>query len=175
MLSTPEMKYYVLSYYRFQRQYPIAATEVQVFGNYIADVLASDLSTEFVEVEIKISESDMLADFQHKSEKHTAYLDSVLHKEGSLLSKKESLTIPNKFMYAVPKELRKFSIDLVKGTPYGLIVVDPDNSALANNSFIKVVKHSDIINRIYPKDLERRSLMRMSSEIINLYESQLDI
>ncbi len=174
-ISTPEMKYYVLSYYRFQRQYPIAATEVGVFGGFVADVLASDLENEFVEVEIKISESDMINDFQHKSLKHSAYLDSVLHKEGSALTKKEKLLMPTKFMYAVPKEMRRFATDLVKGTPYGLIMVDPSDSTLYNNSFIKVVKHSDIINRVYPKDLERRAMMRMSSEIINLYESQLEI
>lgn len=174
-LSTPEMKYYVLSYYRFQRQYPIAATEVQVFGNYVADVLASDLEKEFVEVEIKISESDMLSDFQHKSMKHTAYLDSVLHTEGSTLTKKEKLLMPTKFLYAVPREMKNFAKQQVSGTPYGLIVVDPKDMTLSNNSFIKVVKHSDIINRLYPKDLERRALMRMSSEIINLYESQLDL
>lgn len=173
-LSTPEMKYYVLSYYRFQRQYPIAATEVGVFGGFIADVLASDLEKEFVEVEIKISESDMLSDFQHKSLKHTAYLDSVLHKEGSLTTKERKL-MPNKFLYAVPKEMRKFALEMVKGTPYGLMVVDTTDMSLSNNSFIKVVKHSDVINRVYPKDLERRAMMRMSSEIINLYESQLDI
>ena len=83
--------------------------------------------------------------------------------------------MPNKFMYAVPKEMKKFALEMVKGTPYGLIVVDTTDMSLSNNSFIKVIKHSDIINRVYPKDLERRAMMRMSSEIINLYESQLDI
>ena len=173
-LSTPEMKYYVLSYYRFQRQYPIAATEVAVFGNFVADVLASDLEKEFVEVEIKISETDMLGDFQHKSMKHTAYLNSVLTVKASF-SEKELLTMPTKFLYAVPKEMKNFAKDLVKGTPYGLMVVDPTDMQLSNNSFIKIVKHSDIINRKYPKTLERRAMMRMSSEIINLYESQLEI
>lgn len=173
-ISTPEMKYYVLSYYRFQRQYPIAATEVAVFGNFVADVLASDLEKEFVEVEIKISESDMLSDFQHKSQKHTAYLDTVIHKEGALTDK-ERKDMPTKFLYAVPKEMRNFAKELVKGTPYGLMVVDPTDASLSSNSFIKIVKHSDIINRKYPKILERRAMMRMASEIINLYESQLDI
>lgn len=173
-LSTPEMKYYVLHYYRIQRQHPIAATEVQVFGDYIADVLTSDLKKEFIEVEIKISESDMLNDFTHKSMKHTAYLDLTLHKEASL-SDTDRRYMPTKFMYAVPHEMRRFATEQVKGTPYGLMVVDPTDMSLSNNSFIKVVKHSDIINRTYPKDLERRAMMRMSSEIINLYESQLDI
>ena len=174
-LSTPEMKYYILHYYRFQRQYPIAATEVTVFGSYVADVLTSDLEKEFIEVEIKISEADMLSDFQHKSMKHTAYLDSVLHVEGSTLSAADRKYMPTKFLYAVPREMKNFAKEMIKGTPYGLIVVDPNDATLGNNSFIKVVKHSDIINRIYPKDLERRALMRMSSEIVNLYESQLDI
>ena len=174
-LSTPEMKYYVMHYYRFQRQYPIVATEVGVFGDFIADVLASDLEKEFIEVEIKISESDMLSDFQHKSMKHTAYLDSVLHKEASQLTQNDRKLMPTKFLYAVPREMRRFATEQVKGTPYGLIIVDPLDATLGNNSFIKIVKHSDIINRSYPKALERRAMMRMSSEIINLYESQLDI
>lgn len=173
-LSTPEMKYYVMHYYRIQRQYPICATEVGVFSGFIADVLASDLQKEFVEVEVKISESDMLSDFEHKSLKHSAYLDTVLHKEGTLKDSDRKL-MPTKFLYAVPHEMRKFAKEMVTGTPYGLIVVDPTDMSLSNNSFIKVVKHSDIINRTYPKDLERPALMRMSSEIINLYESQLEI
>lgn len=173
MLSTVEMKYYCLSYYRYQRQYPIAATEVPVFGSYIADILASDFK-EFVEVEIKISESDMLADFSHKSEKHTAYLDSTLNKT-AILGDKDRIAMPNKFLYAVPINMRSFALSLVKGTPYGLITVDPSDPKLSNNSFIKVVKHSGTINHVYPKKLETPAIARMSSEIINLYESQLDL
>lgn len=173
MISTPEMKYYCLSYYRYQRQYPIAATEVGVFGSYIADVLVSDFK-EFVEVEIKISEQDMMSDFSHKSEKHTAYLDTTLNKV-AVLGAKDREYMPNKFLYAVPINMRSFALSLVKGTPYGLIVVDPNDPKLSNNSYIKVVKHSGIINHQYPKKLEIPAIARMSSEIINLYESQLDL
>ena len=105
-LTTPEMKYYMLAYFRFQRQYPIVATEVGVFGNYIADVLASDYK-EFVEVEVKISERDFLYDFSHKDAKHTAYLDLTLHKTATI-SETDRKTMSNKFYYAVPGHPRFF-------------------------------------------------------------------
>ncbi len=167
------MKYYVLAYFRFQRQYPIAATEVNVFSSFIADVLASD-HKEFVEVEIKISEQDFLSDFEHKSLKHSAYLDSTLHKVATLKDSDRKF-MPTRFYYAVPFQMHKFALEYIKDTPYGLIYVDPNNPKLSMNSFIKVVKHSAIINRTYPKDLEHRAIMRMSSELVNMYETLLDI
>lgn len=172
-LTTPEMKCYLLAYYRFERQCPIAATEVNVFNNYIADVLCSDFQ-EFVEVEIKISESDFVADFSHKSEKHTAYLDSTLNKVATLKDRDRKY-MPNRFFYGVPKELARFALDMVKGTPYGLIYVDPKDPKLSLNSGIKIVKHSAVISRPYPKDLERRAIARMSSELINLQQCLLGI
>lgn len=172
-LTTPEMKYHVLHYYRFQRQFSIAATEVGVFGSYIADVLASDFK-EFVEAEIKISEGDFISDFQHKSAKHTAYLDSTLNKVATL-KESDRKYMPNRFYYAVPKELARFALENVKDTPYGLLYVDPNDAKLSMNSGIKIVKHSAVINRLYPKDLEKRAIARMSSELINMYETLLDI
>lgn len=167
------MKYYILAYYRFQRQYAIAATEVQVFGGFIADVLAGD-GKEFVEVEIKVSKEDFYGDFSHKSEKHTAYLDTTLHVEGTL-KEKDFLTVPNRFYYGVPKELAKEALGVLKDTPYGLIYVDPEDPKLSLNGHIKVVKHSAVINRLYPKKLERRAAARMSSELITLYAELLGL
>ena len=172
-LSTQEMTYYMLHYYRFQRQYPIASTEVNVFGSFIADVLVSDFK-EFTEVEIKISEHDFIADFSHKSTKHTAYLDSTLNKVATLTDSDRKY-MPNRFYYAVPKELARFALDNVKDTPYGLIYVDPKDAKLSMNSYVKIVKHSAIISRPYPKNLERRAIARMSSELVNMYECLLDI
>lgn len=172
-LTTPEMKYYVLAYYRFQRQNSIAATEVGVFGNFIADVLASD-GKEFTEVEIKISESDFMADFSHKSEKHTAYLDTTINKVATL-KESDRAYMPTRFYYAVPKELVRTALSLVKDTPYGLMYVDPNDPKLSMNGAIKIVKHSAIINRTYPKKLEKRAIARMSSELVNLYQTMLDL
>lgn len=172
-LTTPEMKYYMLAYFRFQRQYPITATEVGVFGNYVADVLVSDYK-EFIETEIKISESDFLSDFSHKDAKHTAYLDLTLHKTATLQDSERKM-IPNKFYYAVPKGMERFALSYIKDTPYGLIYVDPDDPKLSMNGYIKIVKHGATINRIYPQKLEHKAIMRMSSELINMYELMLDI
>lgn len=172
-LTTPEMKYYCLAYFRFQRQFPITATEVGVFGNYIADVLASDYK-EFIEAEVKISESDFISDFSHKDAKHTAYLDLSLHKTATI-NDNDRKNMPNRFYYAVPKELARFALEYVKDTPYGLLYVDPKDSKLSMNSFVKIVKHGAPINKIYPEKLERKAVMRMSSELINMYEMMLDI
>lgn len=172
-LTTPEMKYYCLAYFRFQRQFPITATEVNVFGNYVADVLVSDYK-EFIEAEVKISESDFLSDFSHKDAKHTAYLDLSLHKTATI-GETERKNMPNRFYYAVPKELARFALSYIKDTPYGLLYVDPKDGKLSMNGFIKVVKHGAPINRIYPEKLERKAIMRMSSELINMYELLLAV
>lgn len=172
-LTTPEMKYYCLSYFRFQRQFPIVATEVGVFGNYVADVLASD-NKEFIETEVKISESDFISDFAHKESKHTAYLDLSLHKTATI-GDSERKTMPNRFYYAVPKEMYRFALEHVKDTPYGLLYVDPTDAKLSMNSYVKIVKHGAPINRIYPQKLEHRAIMRMSSELINMYELMLGL
>ena len=53
--------------------------------------------------------------------------------------------------------------------------VDPADPKLSLNGSIKVVKHAAVINRIYPKDLEKRAISRMSSELVNMYAALLDI
>lgn len=191
-LTTPELKYYVMKYYRIERQMPIVCTECHVLGSFIADVIAAD-DKEVIEVEIKNSYSDFSADFDHKQAKHTAYLNTTLHVTGATgasatgtstnnspdistnLTKRQTLYIPNRFFYACTPDLGKEILPKLTGLPYGLIVVDPKNPKWNLNSSIKIVKQASKINQIYPSTIRKNALARMSSEIINLYETLLNL
>lgn len=61
-MNSTEIKVALLSYCRFARQYHYVATEVSMPGDSLADVVASD-GKNLVEYEIKISMSDLRADF----------------------------------------------------------------------------------------------------------------
>ena len=177
-LTTPEIKYYVMKYYRIERQMPIVCTECHVFGSFIADVIAAD-DKEVIEVEIKNSYSDFSADFDHKQAKHTAYLNTTLQVTGAVgtndLTKRQTLYIPNRFFYAATPDLAKEIQPQLVGLPYGLIVVDPKNPKWNLNSSIKIVKQASKINQAYPTTIKKNALARMSSEIINLYENLIGI
>jgi hypothetical protein len=141
--------------------------------NFVADIIIAN-DSEVIEIEVKISESDLLADFTHKGDKHTAYLDKALHITSSLSSQLLSC-MPNRFFYAVPGELSHTALEAVRGTPYGLLLIDPHNNKWSKNSFTKIAKQASVINNTYPKDIVTAATARMSSEIINLYETLLDI
>lgn len=176
-LSSLELKYYILKYYRIERQMPICCTECKCFGTYIADVIAAD-DKEVIEVEIKTSLSDFNADFDKKQAKHAAYLDSTLHVTGSkdsVLKPNQHYQVPNRFFYAAGPQVAKEILPKLTGLPYGLIIVDPTNSNWALNSSVKIVKQASKINQTYPSAIRKAALARMSSEIINLYESLLGL
>lgn len=90
---------------------PLVATEC---GYWNADVMGIDEKSA-VELEIKISKSDLKADFTKKADKHLMYMNPELTK-----------FTPNKFYFLVTKELEFEAIKLVeeKAPRYGVLVYE---------------------------------------------------
>ena len=104
-ITSKHLKAALLANFRFVKQYPIITTEA---GLYHADVVAlNPLENKYIEVEIKISKSDLLADL--KKLKHHYYKIN----QGDF--------IPHQFFYCVPADLVDIALEMIKDLPYGLI------------------------------------------------------
>jgi hypothetical protein len=154
-MNANDIKTKVLHYWRFTRKgYNFIATEA---GKFKSDILVSN-EKEIIECETKISRADLRNDF--KKRKHTIY------KEPSLWYQK---WIPNKFYFAVPKNLVEYSLELVEGTNYGIIEVsDKCISKQKKEVYCLIVKPAGTIQPKFKEKLHRQIVMRCSSELIRL-------
>jgi hypothetical protein len=88
-----------MSFYRFKKGY-LCCSELS-YSQGIADVIAiNDITGEVIEIEIKISKSDLLNESKHKKEKHQKFVEAALYDETS-----DPIICPNKFYFAVPSYL----------------------------------------------------------------------
>ena len=154
-MNAHEIKTKTLHYWRFTRSgYNYIATEA---GKFKADILVSN-EKEIIECETKISKSDLKNDFKKK--KHGVY-----KKPSSWYTK----WIPNRFYFAVPKELVDLAKELVKDTPYGVIEVsDKKISKRKKEVYCSIVKSAKIIQPKFKEKLHKQLIMRESSELVRL-------
>lgn len=110
MISSEYIKTALLSYLRFGKGAKVVATEA---GRYSSDVLAIR-KNELYEFEVKVSKSDLKADF--KKGKHTHYRTPNL-------TEAQAKHVPVYFYFAVPPELAEYAIRSCLTTPYGIVVV----------------------------------------------------
>lgn len=153
-MTSSEIKTKVMHYLRIKRNYSLIATEAGRKKRNHADILASNFK-EIVEVEVKISKSDLKADFDKN--KHARY--------------KNPLTqyTPNKYYFAVPTELVEAALTMTADTGYG--VMEVSNKPLkgpSKESFVTIIKSADLLKERYCKKLEHEILMRLSSEVLRL-------
>ena len=163
-VNSKHIKASAMANMRFTKQYPLVASEV---GYFCSDVLAIDPDKgRFVEIEVKISKSDFMADF--KKRKHEYYLK--LYKEKKYISQREYINsfIPKFFYFAVPECLEDYAIEAVKDLPYGLIIYRHSNISHARRVSIKI-KAKRIHNNELNKCVTRTVINRMYSEICNLH------
>jgi len=155
------LKTAVMSYFRFERTY-IVATEVNCKEFGIADVLV-DTGDEIVEIEIKRYKNDLLTNELHK-EKHALMKDQLT----------EYTYQPNRYFICVPDNLAREAERFVRSlnSDYGLIVVNTKNKL--NSRSAKVVKHAKKLHDVYSRDLSRAIVLRLCSELANLYEVQVN-
>lgn len=154
VLKSDEIKTKVLHYLRFKRDYSLVATEAGKKKKNNADVLASNFK-DIVEVEVKISKSDLKNDFQKM--KHARYA-----------SPRTQYT-PNRFYFAVPKDLVEVALELTEGTKYGVMEVsDKPLKNYTKESYVTVKKAAQVLKEKYCKKLEHEMLMRLSSEMLRL-------
>tara|TARA_R110000787_G_scaffold198245_1_gene309414 strand:- start:59 stop:550 length:492 start_codon:yes stop_codon:yes gene_type:complete len=142
----------VMSDYRFNKSFHLVASEV-----LNADVMVAN-DKKSVEIEVKISKQDLLADF--KKSKHKKYANVDNHYFD---------TIPNQFYFCVPFELVDDALKLVKDLPYGVMKYDSSQS-------VCVIKRAKFMHKEKPsQNLCRIIMLRMGSELVNHKLDKLNI
>lgn len=159
-VTAEHLKAAVMSYFRFERQW-LVATEV----NYselsgIADILC-DTGTEIIEVETKVSKSD-LVDLEWKKKKH----DYFKQLEGDLISKH----VPNKYYVCVPKNLTRLAESFIGDVNpgYGLMTFDTREEKI-HSRIITITKHPKPLHSGYDTSVRDILVMRLCSEVANFY------
>jgi hypothetical protein len=94
------------------------ATEV---GRYNSDFLVKR-KDQLIEVEIKVSKSDLNNDF--KKDKHRIYESG------------RSFWTPNQFYFAVPESIAEYAAAKIAGTKYGLLIIAPQTHAKTNQRWV---------------------------------------
>lgn len=157
--KSEHLKYWLFYYYRIKRQFNVCASEVSVGNCWIAD-FAVVKKNEIIEIEIKTSIADLKNDFKNKKSKFML-LESCLKGEEVNYN-----YIPNYFYYCVPEKIAIKAYEILKDTPYGLIIIP--NHHYADHDFFYPRKGSERFNKSYPIELEKRIITRMASEILGL-------
>ena len=166
-LTSIDLKYYIMAYYRYIRHWPVVATEVSTLKSFFADVIAAD-TQELVEIEIKTTREDFLREFSSKESKHNIYLDYDINKAHQLKKQAYQL-MPNRMFYAAEPKLASIMVDILKGSPYGVIEVDITRPI----SPAQVIKSADLLHQTFPKQLYNRAIHRATSELVSLYKELL--
>lgn len=155
-MDSDEMKYSLLHYYRFKRAMHIIATEVAAaYGNNLADVMFCTDTGHISEIEVKVSISDLWADFKNKEWKHDAITKGRVHF--------------NKFYFAIPKNILEEATNIIKNKSniYGIICVDDlqycDDSVYGGA--ISIVNKAKWINKEKWEGQKQKIIWRMSSEL----------
>lgn len=142
-----------LCWLRYGKRMPIVCTEA---GRWNADVLGVS-DTTAVEVEVKKSRADLLADFRNKIAKHEAY------------SEGRSATVPNYLYYFVPQELAFQAREILdeKCPKAGLLVLTDTNYWDGRNAY--VAKRPAKLRAEPPsRAFVIEAMMRMSSQICGM-------
>lgn len=112
--SSAQITSAVIAWLRFGKQMPYVIDELEV-GMFRADVVGAD-EKQIVEVEVKVTMSDMERDFKSKGHKHQRYAEQYWINLGG---------VPNRLYFAVPLRLKDRALEsLKKSNPaYGLVVM----------------------------------------------------
>jgi len=150
MITSKHIKYALLNYFRFNRQF-VVGTEVNN-----ADVMAySDKKT--IEVEIKISVGDLNKD--KKKRKHY-YLKNLLN--DIYFTKR----CPNLFYFCVLPEMEQQARKLIYelNLNYGLIIYYHDRCI---SDKIKIIKRAKNLHDYYSLSIKDSIIKRINYELIN--------
>jgi hypothetical protein len=167
------LKTAVMHYLRFERQLPYVATEV---GSFSADVAGSN-GELLIEVEVKVSITDMLCDL--RKHKHKCYAGNPGPDPRNYpgVGNKWESWIPHQFFFMVPVELQKEAEEVLaaKFSPaYGLMIYEP----ISRLPFkcVRIVKrtkpiHSNPVNDVAKRDF----ILRMASDLCYLYNRRIAV
>jgi len=156
-MTSDYLKTIALTYWRFKRGYYLCATEVRA-GSDIADVLVSN-GKDIIEIEVKISYSDFLADY--KKRKHF-YNDKIPMSDHYFLK-------ANKFYFLVPGEIGERCLNYLIDNhfPYGLLSFNGKLNILKSCRRLKELKDREIIS------INDAIIHRATSELVSLREKNL--
>lgn len=140
--------------FRFIKRCAIMATEVGYFNSDFLVIRDNKL----VEVEIKLTKSDLLADF--RKDKHAIFENKVEP------NKRQKDFIPNFFYFCVPPELVEVAVSKCIGKKYGVLKV-LDRGRYCDR--IRVIKQaSKLHENNVTEQVKTKIFSRLSSEMANL-------
>lgn len=161
-MESQRAKVAVLGDYLFNRGCFAGVTE----GPWNSDVWLITKNGYSIDVEIKVQRGDLLNELntiarvlddkdygtklrqRHvKYEKHEAYLKNR-HWDRSILNHR-----PNSFYFAIPSELLDRRMEMLRGTPYGILLITP-------NDTIEVYKKAEKLHTNKTTDEEMIKLLR---------------
>jgi hypothetical protein len=149
-LCSSTVKTAVLSHFRFDERWVLFSTEASLWH---ADILMVDSNDWLVEFEVKISISDLKADFEKP--KHKSY--KLYRGKGGM--------VPNRLYFAMPKNIASKAKEILAPHPaYGIIAVDETDRK------VEVFKKAGFIHKFHKatEKAKRTILLRMGSELIDL-------
>lgn len=158
MLQSKVIKYALMSYWRYKRQY-VVGTEVNC-----ADILA-DNGKESLEIEIKVTKNDLKNEIRNKKGKHDRYKDPMRE---SVYDYKGITTVPNKFWVCVVPDMVDFTLDFVNdlNLKYGIIVCSgPYN--------VRILKSAKKLHTIHNPIHQELIYRRNASELMTYYEKEM--
>lgn len=160
MSISADIKVACLYWLRFGKQMPHVVTELQI-GMHRADVAAVNHAT-FVEVEIKVSMSDLRRDFESKAWKHQRY-SGPPH---------SSRITPNRVYFAVPERLALEAATVLaeKAPSYGLLAVGDETGQGLPWHALSVRRSAKLLHAEKPTAaLFLDFAKRMSSDLAHFY------
>ena len=156
------LKTAIMSFYRFKKGHWVC-TEL-TYPQGIADVIAIDTKTgEVIEIEVKISKSDLLSENIHKKEKHE-FLESY---NKTIPAENIHCYIdnpaPNKFYFLVPSYLVDVANDYCEemNPKYGVLKFNENSHARLPENTITYIRqgrklHSDNVSQYFKDALIKR-------------------
>lgn len=151
-----KLKLAAMFWLRFGKRMPIVCTEV---GAWNCDVLGVSPSTS-VEVETKISKSDIRADFSRKTAKHFTYTNG----QGAMT--------PNYLYFMVPQSLGDYALEVCqeKNPKIGILTM-PDDAKPWLFGTTQVLRRAQKLHQNKPTNkLIHTAQLRCSSELFRLTE-----
>lgn len=149
--------------YRFKKGYLVATEFGYELG--IADVMTLSKDNEVIEIEVKISKSDLLSELKHKEEKHRVLKEA-----------QESKWAPNRFFFCVPTFLVQDTIEFCEATnpKYGVIEFDNDHGFIKHpEKLLSVARKSQ---KLHSKDRSKwfreYVMKRMNNDLVKMYRDK---
>jgi hypothetical protein len=164
-VNSVTVKTAALCYWRFAKRYMYIATEV---GAYNADLMACN-GKDLVEVEVKVSRSDLARDFD--KHKHLLYARPAEPTGSAAATARSRAWVPNRFYFAVPELLEAYALEKISASnqKYGLLVVGDgrvDQSVRVSKTAGKL--HSEPVQ----DESLRKIMLRTTSDLAHFYLRQ---